>query len=318
MKQAILFLGLFLALSKPVLAQQRVILDADLDSDVDDVEALAMLHTLADQKKINFLGVIVTSDDPYAAVCTDAINAYFGRPRLPIGVLKNQQNLKNHSRYTRQVAAEFPHRLSSHEKAANATALYRKLLSKSPDNSVVLITIGHLSNLQNLLRSGPDNYSALSGQELVDRKVSKWLCMGGLFPEGKEANFYRPDPASTVFCLQAWQKPVVFAGWEVGNQIQTGGSYLKSKLKPSSPVYRAYELYNNFKGRASWDQVAVFLLKDDASQYFETETTGYCQVYEDGSNKWLRDKDSQHAYVRLKPGVDVYQIARLMDDMALR
>jgi purine nucleosidase len=41
-------------------AQFKVILDADIDSDVDDVEALAMVHTLADQKKIDFLGVIVT------------------------------------------------------------------------------------------------------------------------------------------------------------------------------------------------------------------------------------------------------------------
>jgi inosine-uridine nucleoside N-ribohydrolase len=301
------------------LAQYKVILDADIDSDVDDVEALAMVHTLADQKKIDFLGVIVTSDDPFAAVCTDAINNYFNRPRLPIGVLKNQENLKNHSRYTRQLAAEFPHRLPSHDKARDATAVYRKLLSKSPDGSVVIITIGHLSNLQNLLKSGGDKISPLSGKELVNKKVVKWLCMGGQFPEGKEANFYRPDPASTVYCLQEWEKPVIFAGWEVGDKIKTGGDYLKSKLSPASPVYRAYQLYNNFGGRASWDQVAVFLLIEEAGEFFETVTTGYLRVYEDGSNKWMPDKDSKHhEYVRFKPGVNYQEIARLMDDMAIK
>jgi len=318
MKKAFIFLYSVLFLTTLGFAQNKVILDADIDSDVDDVEALAMLHTLADQKKIDFLGVIVTSDDTYAAECTSAINKYFGRSRLPIGVLKNQQNLRGNSKYTRQIAVEFPHRLKSNEKAQDATALYRKLLSKSPDSSVVIITIGHLTNLQNLLKSNGDKYSALSGKELVNRKVAKWLCMGGQYPEGKEANFYRPDPASTVYCLQEWKKPVIFAGWEVGDKIKTGGDYLKSKLDATSPVYRAYQLYNNFQGRASWDQVVVFLLREEADKYFDTVKTGYCQVYADGSNKWLLDKDSQHEYVQFKPEVNYEEIARLMDDMAIK
>lgn len=318
MKKALLFLYLVLFLNGFCFARYKVILDADIDSDVDDVEALAMMHTLADQKKIDFLGVIVTSDDPYAALCTDAINNYFNRPRLPIGVLKNQEQLRNHSRYTRQIAEEFPHRLKSHDKARDATAVYRKLLAKSPDSSVVIITIGHLTNLQNLLQSKGDKYSPLGGKALVRKKVAKWLCMGGLFPEGKEANFYRPDPASTSYCLQEWEKQVIFAGWEVGEKIKTGGDYLKSRLSPASPVYRSYQLYNDFKGRASWDQVAVFLLNEEAGRYFETVTTGYCQVYADGSNKWLLNKDSRHEYVRFKAGVDYQEIGRMMDDMAVR
>ncbi len=35
--------------------------------------------------------------------------------------------------------------------------------------------------------------------------------MGGLFSEGKEANFYRPDPASTKICVERWPVQVVFA-----------------------------------------------------------------------------------------------------------
>ncbi len=63
--------------------QVRIILDTDIDSDVDDVEALAMVHALADQKKIKLLGIIVTSDDPYAPLCLSALNKHFGRPWLP-------------------------------------------------------------------------------------------------------------------------------------------------------------------------------------------------------------------------------------------
>ncbi|MBD0255659.1 MAG: nucleoside hydrolase [Cytophagales bacterium] len=311
---------LFLFCWLPLLGygQPNVILDTDIDSDVDDVEALAMLHTLADRKQIRLLGVIVTSEDPYAPTCVSAINGYFGRPKLPIGFLKNQPALVHQPRYkyTQQISEEFPRRLTSHEKAADAAGLYRKLLSNSPDGSVVIVTIGHLSSLQALLQSGPDRHSPLSGPELVARKVDRWLCMGGLFPEGKEANFYSPDPRSTVYCLRHWTRPVTFAGWEVGNKIVTGGAYLKNKLSRRSPVYRAYELYNNFAGRASWDQVAVLLLLEDARKYFDWEEEGYCHVNDDGTNQWRTDRDSPNqAYLRLKADADPAEIAWLMDDM---
>ena len=93
--------------------QVNMILDTDIDSDVDDLEALAMVHALAEQKKVNLLGVIVTSDDPYAPLCVSALNKYFGRPKLPVGFLKNQREIIHRERYkyTKQISEEFPHRL---------------------------------------------------------------------------------------------------------------------------------------------------------------------------------------------------------------
>jgi len=299
-------------------AQYRVILDADIDSDVDDAEALAMLHAYADKKIIKFSGVIVTSGDPYAPLCTSAINKYYGRARLPVGFLKNQKELKRESRYTKQISDEFPHRLKSHENAPDAVALYRKLLSKSPDESVIIVTIGHLTSLQNLLKSGGDKYSPLTGKVLAEKKVAQWICMGGMYPEGKEANFYRPDPGSTNYCLQEWTKPVTFVGWEAGNQILTGGPYLKNKLNVKNPVYRAYELYNNFAGRPSWDQLAIFLLDKKAEAYITRVTEGYCQVYEDGSNKWRPDQDRNHEYIIFKSGIDPEEVARYLDDLVVK
>ena len=300
--------------------QVRVILDTDIDSDVDDVEAIAMVHALADQKKIKLLGIIVTSDDPYAPLCVSALNKHFGRPRLPIGFLKNQQEIVHREgyRYTKQISDEFPRRLKSYENAEEAVSLYRQLLSESPDSSVVIVTISHLTSLQNLLKSARDKTSALSGAQLAEKKVSKWLCMGGLFPAGKEANFFRPDPLSTVYSLANWKRPVVFAGWEIGKDVITGGQYLKDKISNKSPVYRAYQLYNNFAGRSSWDQVAVFLLLPESKQFFDTVKDGYCYVNNDGSNKWMTDKDSPNQeYLVFKPNADRKELAKMLDDMAI-
>lgn len=301
-------------------AQTPVIFDTDIDSDVDDVEALAMLLALHQRGEIDLLGVIVTSDDPYAPTCVSAINTYFGFPDIPIGFLKEQKKLRNHSRYTRQITEQFPTGLTSHRDAVDGTSLYRRLLAESPDGSVVIVTVGHLSSLQELLQSGRDQYSSLSGQALVNAKVDRWLCMGGKFPEGKEANFYRPDPGSTQYCLEHWTKEVFFCGWEVGNKIITGGKYLERKLPPDSPVYQAYRLYNDFAGRPSWDQAAVLLLLPRSQRYFQLSQPGYCQVAEDGSNEWIPGLHPpfSHRYVTIKDGVAPDKIARYMDRLTIK
>lgn len=291
-----------------------VILDTDMDSDVDDVGALAMLHAYERANQVRMLGVIVTSDDRYSASCTDAINTYFGRGNLPIGV-SQRDSLKVFSRYTQAITQEFPHRLASNAVANEATAVYRRLLAKKPDASVVIITIGHLTSLSRLLNSTPDGISSLSGRELVARKVKRWSCMGGQFPAGKEANFYRPDPASTVNCLSKWTLPVTFAGWEVGNQLITGGPAFKARCKPTSPIYRAYELYNGFKGRASWDQVAILEAIEGPEAYFSVMKDGYCSVRQDGSNEWKTPSNQIHGYLTMKASPE--KIRNRIDELML-
>ena len=276
-----------------------VILDTDMDSDVDDVGALAMLHAYERVHKARILGVIVTSNDQYSAACTDAINTYFGRSGLPIGV-SQRDSLRAFSKYSQKIAQEFPHRLIANTTAEDGTLVYRRLLAGAPDGSVVIITIGHLTSLSRLLSSAPDAISPLSGMDLVNRKVKRWSCMGGQFPRGKEANFYRPDPASTVACLAKWTLPVTFAGWEVGNQVITGGMTFKSRCKPVSPIYRAYEYYNGFKGRASWDQIAILEAIEGPEPYFSVQRDGYCAVLPDGSNEWKESANQKHGYLTLE------------------
>ena len=301
-------------------AQVRVILDTDIDSDVDDVQALAMLHAYEKTGLVNVLGVVVTSNDSAAAACTAAINAFYGRPDLPIGYLSQQTNLRHFSKYTQSVAESFPHTLKSLAQTTESARLYRRLLANSPDGSVVIVTIGHLTSLQKLLQSAGDDLSPLSGQALVAKKVKKWLCMGGQYPAGKEANFFRPDPQSTIYCLHHWTQEALFCGWEVGNRIKTGGDYLRRNLPQSHPVYRAYDLYNNFAGRPAWDQVAVLLLDErGAGQYLEFIGNGYVRVNPDGSNDWQTGTaaNKRHAYVRIRPGVEPDVIARYMDDLVI-
>lgn len=295
--------------------QTKVILDTDMDSDVDDVAALAMLHHLVARNELQLLGVVVTSDDPFAPLCADAINNYYDNGAIPIGFLKKQATMAGNSKYARQISETFPHRLRSYKDARESAELYRELLGKSADNSVVIVTIGHLSSLQQLLQSTGDKYSPLTGKELAAKKVNRWLCMGGMFPEGKEANFYRPDMQSTVFCLKEWSGPVIFSGWEIGKEIITGTDTLKTLLPPGSPVYRAFELYNQFAGRPSWDQSAILMLTSYFQKYFNTVDNGFCLIEGDGSNRWIPGVRSKQSYITLKAGADPKEIASLINGM---
>ncbi|WP_149243479.1 nucleoside hydrolase [Dyadobacter sp. 32] len=290
-----------------VTAPLSVILDTDMDSDVDDVGALAMLHAYEKRGMLKILGVIVTSDEKYSAPCTEAINTYFGRPDLPIGV-SQRDSPKVFSKYTRQIAEQFPHHLASNAEAKTSTAVYRQLLANASDKSVVIITIGHLTSLSRLINSLPDSISPLYGLELIAKKVKSWSCMGGQFPSGKEANFYRPDPLSTVDCLAKWTLPVTFSGWEAGNVIITGGESFKTRNKPSSPVYQAYLHYNGFKGRASWDQVAILEAVEAPGKYLAVERNGYCKVTMDGRNEWQPFASRfKHGYVRFAVPLPIVQ-----------
>lgn len=267
-----------------------VIFDTDIMGDVDDVGAVATLHALANRGEVRILAMGVCAKHPACAPCLDALNTHFGRPDIPIGVNKGD-GFRRDTRYADRIAAEFPHDLKSAEDAPDAIAVYRKTLAAQPDATVTLISVGQLSNMASLLESPPDSHSALAGRELLRTKVRLWVCMGARFPEGREANFYNhPDAARRA--LSGWPTPVVFSGWEIGVNILTGGTL--EKLPRTSPVRRAYELFNGIQPHKSWDQTAVLFAARGADDLWSMER-GRCDVRPDGSNTWTPSPMGPHA-----------------------
>jgi len=294
-----------------------VIFDTDMDSDCDDLGALAVLHALADLGEARLLAVITTTSDPHSPLCADAVNSWYGRGDVPIGVLDPASGGgRRQSRYTRAVAEACPHGLAAYADAEDAVRLYRRVLAGQPDGSVVIVTVGHLTSLARLLDSAPDAASPLGGLDLVARKVRLWSCMGGTYPEGKEPNFYRPDPAATVRCVRAWPGRVVFSGAEIGAAIRTGARLVKTP--PENPVRIGYEAYFGKAGRSrySWDQTAVLAAVRGPEAYWDLEATGHCHVDSDGRNTWRRAPDKAHAY--LKPKMDPTEVGRVIEGLMVR
>jgi len=295
----------------------RLILDTDLSSDVDDVGAVALLHGLADQGKVQILAMQISSGDPWSVPCLDALNTWFGRPDIPIGMVKGKA-VRHDSKYTRIIAEEFFHESGSGADAPDAVELYRRILHEQPDHTVTLVTIGYLTNLANLLQSKSDEISPLNGVELVRQKVQRLVCMGGEYPSGREWNVYQ-DSAAAASVVKHWPTPVVFSGFEIGKEVLTGAGL--QEAAPSNPLRRSYELYNGLKDRPSWDQAAVYyavMTANGQQTKLWSKNSGSNMIRTDGSNYWLnkRDQGVDHAY--LVQRADTAALAELLERLMVK
>jgi len=295
-----------------------------MESDVDDVGALALLHALADNGEANILATVVCSLNPWAVPTVDAVNTYFNRPDIPIGAVKNLGVYRN-SKYAKIISEEFPQDVGLGENAEDAITLYRRLLAEQPDSSVIIVTVGYLTNLSYLLQSSPDKYSSLTGAELVQKKVKHLVCMGGRYPYhqnyDKWGNF-KPDPESVIDVASHWPTKIIFTGGGAfADLMKTGKTPFHYDLL-SNPVSRAYDIY--LKGWRDWhhsaDLIAVYVAVRGWEEFFVLNTVGYNHIFEDGTLMWrLQPNDPRHNYINeLKEGIDPGHVAKVFDDLMVQ
>lgn len=273
----------------------KVILDTDFSSDADDVGAVAVLHNLSQSNDTEILAMIISSGDPWSVTALHNLNSFFGKPQIPLGTV-GEKGVKHDSSYTKAIANLNAETAVYHD----AVELYRKVLAEQPDNSVVLVSVGFLTNLSDLLKSESDIASNLGGHELVTKKVKHLVCMGGQYPSGKEWNFYQ-DAISAKTVVEQWPTEIYFVGFELGERIVTGTSL--KRLGTMNPVARTYKLHNNFKGRPSWDQLAVLYGAGNGRlrrDLFTVSEPGVNGVRLDGSNLWRAEATGKHFYLSLK------------------
>ncbi len=301
----------------------RVIFDTDMDSDCDDVAALAMLHALADRGEAAILGTMVSSKHLWSPPCVDAINTFYGRPNLPIGAPKKPGAHEQGSRYARQIAEQFTHDCRAGDSIPDATLQYRRILTAQPDRSVIVVTVGDLTNLRYLLESAADDISPLDGKALIERKVRQWVCMGSRYPAdldpGKWGNF-KPDPESTVKAIAGWPTLITFTGGGKFAESLATGKCL-AELPKENPVRRAYELYFNgeTKNRHSADQIAVLIAVRGKTSSWKLVTLGHNHIFADGRHEWREAPDNPlHEYISaLADGVPSNTVAATIEELML-
>lgn len=304
----------------------KIIFDTDMDSDVDDAGALAVLHQLANKGEVEILGTMSSTLNPWTAQTIDVINTYFERPDLPIGNVQTY-GVYRKSLYVKPLAESYPHDTSFGEDMPDACVEYRRLLREQPDTSVVLVVVGYQTNLANLLRSQPDEYSALSGMDLVSRKVKKLVCAGGRYPyeqnPGKFGNF-KPDPPSSIYVHAEWPTEIIYITCgTMAKSILTGKIFYTNRSGKEDPVGEAYRIFLKDwkkKVRHSCDHIAVYVAVRGAEPYFNLVKDGTWHFFEDGTHAWrITEEKPEHRIIyELKEGADPGDIAILFDELMIK
>ena len=318
------FLLLIALITSPTLYAQTssnqsvsLILDTDIGPDYDDVGAMAVLHALADRKEVVPLAVISSNRNELTVPSIEIINTYFGRPDLPTGAPKGKAASNGASqKWPEMLVEKYPHKFVKTSDAPDAVETYRKILSGQPDKSVTIVTIGFLTNLDNLLDSKPDKISLLSGSDLVKKKVKQLVSMAGAFPKGREYNVLVDSLASERVFSQ-WPTPIIFSGFEIGKEIKTGLKLIAND-KLNSPVKDVYALAipqskGDAEGRMSWDQTAVLVAIRGARPYFGLKLGK--MIVEGGNNTWQDDPLGPHAY--LTESMPFAQVTALIEGLMM-
>jgi inosine-uridine nucleoside N-ribohydrolase len=284
---------------KPV----AIILDTDIGPDYDDVGAVAILHALADAGEARPLAIMASNKNELVAPTIDVLNIFFGRASLLIGAPKGADAPDKGAvqKWPEMLVKKYPHRINATSEVPDAIPLYRKILAAEPDSSVTIVTVGFLTNLANLLDSKADEYSGLSGRELIRKKVKRLVSMAGRFPEGREFNIYIDSAASEKVFLH-WPTTVIYSGFETGQQIITGRQLIADE-KLQSPVKDVFALSMAFSledrnGRMSWDETAVLVAVRGPEPYFGLRKGRI--VLKGGYNAWDDDAAGDQYYLTMK------------------
>jgi inosine-uridine nucleoside N-ribohydrolase len=234
------------------------------------------------------------------------INTYYGRPNIPVGAPKTHGvNIGCSQHWSDSLVARYPHSLDSTSQAQNAVSLYRKILAGQPDTSVVIVTVGFLTNLNDLLLSPSDSLSPLNGNDLVVKKVKRLVAMAGKFPEGSEFNV-KEDSTSSKYVFDHWPTRIVLSGFEIGEKVFTGKKLMASSLRsPAQMVFSiAIPMSNEDKnGRMSWDETAV-LTAVKGPDFAFGEERGKMVVEPSGFNRWSASENGLHTYLTFKKSSD--------------
>ena len=287
----------------------RFIFDTDIGNDVDDALAIGVIHALQSRNECELLAVTITKDHELAAPFVDAVNTFYGRGAIPIGVTRSGVTPKE-GRFNGLAKAEdngklrYPHDLLSGKDAPEASALLREVLAAQPDGSVTIAQVGFSTNLARLLETKPDQTSPLSGRELVDKKVRVLSVMAGAFLpiKGKvhrEYNVVKDIPAAKRIADE-WPTPVVYSGYEIGLAIRYPAASIERDYAyvPHHPLAEAYQLYEPIPHeRPTWDLTSVLWGIRPDRGYFDLSLAGRVTVDEKGCTNFLAIPGGPHRYL---------------------
>ena len=278
-----------------------IIVDTDLDTDCDDVGALALAHRHAAAAGFRLAGIVVNAPVPAAGRYAQLLAAHWGLPTLPVGLVDAAAIADGMAPYAahradcaprlynERLCGKYAALLAHRPPPEEGVALYRRLLSEAEDGSVVICAIGFLTVLAQLLDSP-------GGADLVRRKVRLLVSMGGgNWPEGWDGFNWRMAPKAAARVLNDW--PVDLAISPEGENVLTIRSWQEGPPDPAREAYRIF--FPDRSLRPSWDLLCVLYGLGDRSLFRGRTGCRFRYNPETGQSIWTPDPASRARLVEL-------------------
>ncbi len=301
-----------------------LIFDTDIGNDVDDVLALGMIHSLQSRGHCRLLAVTITKDHAQCAPFVDAVNTFYGRGEIPVGVCRSGITPEQ-SKFT--VLADqmdggkdrYPHDLRSGTDAEDAVKVLRKALAAQADNTVVIAQVGFSTNLAALLDSRPDDISSLSGADLVRKKVRLLSVMAGAFTpiDGKvhlEYNIVEDIPAAQKL-TSGWPTEIVFSGFEIGLAAAYPAVSIERDYRyvDHHPLAESYVLYEPPPhNRPTWDLTSVLYAVFPDRGYFDLSAAGEVSVSAKGETTLTNRENGRHRFLKMSDAQGIRVVEALV------
>lgn len=285
-----------------------IIFDTDMGNDVDDALALDMLYKYLDQDRIELLGIPTTKKSPYCVEYIDIMNTWYGYPDIPIGMVVNGSEKDNEDNFVRAVCQmekegkpAFERIVKDYKALPTSVALYRKILASQEDNSVVIISVGFSTNLSQLLDSKGDEFSPLTGKELIARKVKILSAMMGHFQDENFSEFnVNCDIPAAQKVIREWPTPIVVSPFELGETILYPASSIENdfKGKEPNPLVEGYKAYLEMPyDRQTWDLTSVLYVVEADKGFFGESPAGTISIDDKGITRFTPDEKGKHKYL---------------------
>ncbi len=270
-----------------------VIFDTDMGPDIDDALALAMLHGYQTQGTIELAAVTLSRNSPTGAAFADAINTFYGRPDVPIGIQRSSPAVFDDRASYVSLAATWPNDVGD-QSLAEGVAVQRQVLAEAEaaDRSVIIVQTGFSGNLAQLVDSGPDAASPKTGIELIRDTVSVLSIMAGSTELGIVEFNIEHDIGAARNLLASWPVPLVLSPFELGNALHYPYASIQRDFgwAERHPVVEAYEFQDlgwhedapPFYDMRSWDLTSVLQAVEPDGGYFSMSDPGTVVVDEAG------------------------------------
>jgi len=287
----------------------KIILETDMGNDIDDALALDMLYKYQDMGMADLLLISSNKANKYTIPFLDIMNNFYGYPDIPLATVKKNAVKEGKNVSYVETVSTFNQEFVGFRQTPEATdsvyesvQKYREILSKEKDNSVVVISVGFLTNLKQLLCSAPDEYSKLNGKELVRKKVKFLSVMGGDFRKGMAKGEFniRFDIPSAQCVFENWPTEMIVSTWEVGGDIIFNGGEVLPKInyKNPHPLVIAYENYLPMPyNRETWDLTSVLVGVESVKEYFDLSPLGEIIVDDKGFTSFTPSKKGKCKYL---------------------